>query len=75
MCYVPPSVELLGPTTPQFSKTDPQPPRFQTRLTCQIEWQLAPKAHKLMHSCNLFTGNCFQTETKHSVVIFIAPFG
>jgi len=32
MCHVPPSVELSGPRTPQFSNPDPQPPRFQTRL-------------------------------------------
>src|SRR6218665_3778915 len=33
LCYVPPSVELLGPTTPQFSNPDPQSPSFQARLT------------------------------------------
>jgi len=31
---MPPSVELLGPMTPQFSNPDPRPtPHFQTRLT------------------------------------------
>ena len=29
MCYSPPSVEHLGPTTPQFTNLDLQPPDFK----------------------------------------------
>jgi len=32
MCYVPPSVELLGPTTPLVFKPGSMTPRFQTIL-------------------------------------------
>ena len=33
LCYVPPSLQLLGLTTPQFSNLNPRSPSFQTRLT------------------------------------------
>ena len=33
MCYVPPSVELLGATTPSVFKPGSTTQRFQTRLT------------------------------------------
>jgi len=39
LCYVPPSVELLGPTTSSVFKFGPTTsPRFQTRLTPLVRY-------------------------------------
>ena len=32
MCYLPPFVELFGPTTPKFSNPDPRPPQISNEI-------------------------------------------
>jgi len=32
MCYVPPSVELLGPASPQFPNPDPRQPQISKQI-------------------------------------------
>jgi len=71
LCYEPPSVEILGPTTPtQFLNSDPRPPSFQTRLTPMVEC-LAMNTCHWMTSLKDVTGwrRCFtSSETYLSTV-------
>jgi len=45
LCYVPLSVELLGPTNPQFSNPDPRPPVFKPDwcLCSTVDWVCHPQ--------------------------------